>query len=185
MPKATDIRKGQAVIYEGKLWFVHDSQRVAKGNWRSYMQIKLKNFKTGQVIDNRFNMDEELESPHVEDKQFEYLYKEGDSFVLMDTTTFDQINVPSEIMSDADKYLKGNERLMAKFVDGQVVGVELPNIVELTVTDAAPVVKGATATNQSKEAILETGLTVRVPPFITNGEVVRVDTRTGEYMERA
>lgn len=185
MPKATDIRKGQAVIYEGKLWFVHDSQRVAKGNWRSYMQIKLKNFKTGQVIDNRFNMDEELESPHVEDKQFEYLYKEGDSFVLMDTTTFDQINVPAEIMSDADKYLKGNERLMAKFVDGQVVGVELPNIVELTVTDAAPVVKGATATNQSKEAILETGLTVRVPPFITNGEVVRVDTRTGEYMERA
>jgi elongation factor P len=185
MPKATDIRKGQAVIYEGKLWFVHDSQRVAKGNWRSYMQIKLKNFKTGQVIDNRFNMDEELESPHVEDKQFEYLYKEGESFVLMDTTTFDQINVPAEIMSDADKYLKGNERLMAKFVDGQVVGVELPNIVELTVTDAAPVVKGATATNQSKEAILETGLVVRVPPFITNGEVVRVDTRTGEYMERA
>jgi elongation factor P len=137
MPKATDIRKGQAVIYEGKLWFVHDSQRVAKGNWRSYMQIKLKNFKTGQVIDNRFNMDEELESPHVEDKQFEYLYKEGDSFVLMDTTTFDQINVPAEIMPDADKYLKGNERLMAKFVDGQVVGVELPNVVELTVTDAA------------------------------------------------
>ncbi len=185
MPKATDIRKGQAVIYEGKLWFVHDSQRVAKGNWRSYMQIKLKNFKTGQVIDNRFNMDEDLETPHVEDKQFEYLYMDGGSFVLMDTKTFDQINVPKEIMPDADKYLKGNERVMAKFVDGQVVGVDLPNTVELTVTDAPPVVKGATATNQSKEAVLETGLVVRVPPFITNGEVVRVDTRTGEYMERA
>jgi elongation factor P len=185
MPKAVDIRKGQAVIYEGKLWFVHDSQRVAKGNWRSYMQIKLKNFKTGQIIDNRFNMDEDVETPHVEDRPYEYLYMDGDSFVLMDNQNFEQINVSKELMPDADKYLKGNEKVVAKSVDGLVVGVELPNTVTLQVTDAPPVVKGATATNQSKEAILETGLKVRVPPFITNGEMVRVDTRTGEYIERA
>ena len=185
MPKAVDIRKGQAVIYEGKLWFVHDAQRVAKGNWRSYMQIKLKNFKTGQVIDNRFNMDEDIETPHVEDRGYEYLYQDGDSYVLMDNQSFEQINVSKEFMPDADMYLKGNEKVIAKSVDGQIVGVELPNTVTLAVTDAPPVVKGATATNQTKEAILETGLKVRVPPFITNGELVRIDTRTGEYIERA
>jgi elongation factor P len=185
MPKAVDIRKGQAVIYEDKLWFVHDAQRVAKGNWRSYMQIKLKNFKTGQIIDNRFNMDEDVEVPHVEDRAYEYLYQDGDAFVLMDNQSFEQIHVSKDIMIDADKYLKGNEKVIAKSVDGLVVGVELPNTVTLQVTDAPPVVKGATATNQSKEAILETGLKVRVPPFITNGEMVRVDTRTGEYIERA
>lgn len=185
MPKAIDIRKGQAIIWEGKLWIVHESTRVAKGNWRSYMQLKFKNFKTGQIVDNRFNMDENFESPHVEDRPFEYLYKDGDDYILMDINNFEQIHASAEIMPDADKYLKGNERVSAKLMDGTVIGVELPNVVELTVTDAPPVVKGATATNQSKEAVLETGLVVRVPPFIANGEVVRVDTRTGEYLERA
>jgi elongation factor P len=185
MPKAVDIRKGQAVIYEGKLWIVHESQRVAKGNWRSYMQIKLKNFKTGQVVESRFNMDEDLETPHVEDRTYEYLYKDGDSFVLMDTQNFEQVSVHKDIMVDAEYYLKGNEKVVAKAIDGEIVGVELPHTVALAVTDAPPVVKGATATNQTKEAVLETGLKVRVPPFITNGEVVRIDTRTGEYLERA
>lgn len=185
MPKAIDIRKGQAVLHEGKLWIVHESTRVAKGNWRSYMQIKLKNFKTGQIIDNRFNMDEDFETPHVEDRPFEYLYKEGDDFILMDVNNYEQIHASKEIMPDADNYLKGNERVTAKLMDGLVIAVELPNVVELAVTDAPPVVKGATATNQSKEVTLETGMKVRVPPFITNGEVVRIDTRTGEYIERA
>ncbi len=185
MPKATDIRKGQAVFYENQLWIVHEATRVAKGNWRSYMQIKLKNFKSGQVVDNRFNMDEKLESPHVEDRPYEFLYRDGDDFVLMDTKDFEQHHVSKDIMPDAELYLKGNERLVAKLMEGQIIGVDLPNIVELQVADAPPVVKGATATNQSKEAILETGLKVRVPPFISPGEVVRVDTRTGEYIERA
>jgi elongation factor P len=185
MPKAVDIRKGQAVIYEGKLWFVHDAQRVAKGNWRSYMQIKLKNFKTGQVVENRFNMDEDLEVPHVEDKAFEYLYRDGDNFVLMDLHNYEQLSVHKDLMPDAEFYLKGNEKVTAKLINGQVAGVELPNSVELAVTEAAPQVKGATATNQSKEVTLETGLKVRVPPFIETGEVLRIDTRTGEYLERA
>ena len=185
MPKAIDIRKGQAVVWEGKLWIVHESSRVAKGNWRSYMQIKLKNFKTGQIVDNRFNMDEELEAPHVEDKSCEFLYRDGDDFVLMENQSFEQFPVSKEIMGDAEFYLKGNEKLNAKFVDGLVVGVDLPNSVELTVKDTAPQVKGATATNQNKEAEMETGLKIRVPPFIATGEVLRIDTRTGEYLERA
>lgn len=185
MPKAIELRKGMTVIYQDQLWVVHEASRVAKGNWRSYMQVKLKNFKTGQIIDNRFNMDEKLEQPHVEDKTCEYLYRDNEDFVLMDTQNFEQYHVGPDLMPEAEKFLKGNERVAAKFVEGQVVGVDLPNTVELQVTEAPPVVKGATATNQNKEAVLETGLKVRVPPFIETGEVLRIDTRTGEYIERA
>jgi elongation factor P len=185
MPKASDIRKGQAVIWDGQLYIVHEAQRVAKGNWRSYMQLKLKNFKSGLVLDQRMNMDEKLDTPHVEDKQMEFLYRDGDSFVLMDLQSFEQTPVSKDVMVDADLYLKGNEKVMAKFMEGLVIGVDLPNVVELAVKDTAPQAKGATATNQSKDAEMETGLKVRVPPFIENGEVLRIDTRTGEYMERA
>ncbi len=185
MPKAFDIRKGQAVFHDGQLWIVHESQHVAKGNKRSYMQIKLKNFKHGNVVDQRFRVDAQLETPFVEDKPYEYLYREGDGYVLMHTETYDQVTVNKELMPLADKFLKGNERCMCKIMDGQIIGVELPNTVELEVTDAPPVVKGATATNQSKEVTLETGYKVRVPPFISSGEVLRIDTRSGDYIERA
>ncbi len=185
MVKASDMRKGMAVLHEGQLWIVHEAQRVAKGNWRSYMAVKLKNFKQGNVVDFRFRMDEQFDSPFVEDRPFEYLYREASDYVLMNVETYDQLHVSSDLMPDAEKFLKGNERLICKIMDGQIIGVDLPNTVELTVTEAPPVVKGATATNQSKEVIMETGYKVRVPPFITTGEVLRIDTRTGEYIERA
>lgn len=185
MPKAFDIRKGQAVEHDGQLWIVHDSQHVAKGNKRSYMQIKLKNFKSGNLIDFRFRVDEQIPAPYVEDRPFEYLYREGDAFVLMDIETFDQVPLDGSLIPEAEKFLKGNERLSCKIMDGRIIAAQLPNTVELEVTDAPPVVKGATATNQSKEVILETGYKVRVPPFISNGEVLRIDTRTGDYIERA
>jgi elongation factor P len=185
MPRAADLRKGQAVIWQDQLWIIHEANRVAKGNKRSYMQINLKNFKTGLIVDNRFNMDEKLESPYMEDKAYEFLYREGDDFVLMDTQTFDQVHVSKNLMPEAEKFLKGNEQIAAKIMNGKVIGVELPNTVELAVADAPPVVKGATATNQNKEVELETGHKVRVPPFIETGEVIRIDTRTGEYIERA
>lgn len=185
MVKAIDLRRGQVINHENQLWVVHEFQRVAKGNWRSYMAVKLKNFKQGNVVDFRFRMDEQFESPFVEDRPFEYLYREGNDFVLMNIETYDQIHVSKDLMPEAENFLKGNERVMCKLMEGQVVGVELPNVVELTVTDAPPVMKGATATNQSKEVVMETGYKVRVPPFITSGEVLRIDTRTGEYIERA
>ena len=185
MPKAIDIRKGQVVEYEGKLWVVHEATRVSKGNWRSYIQIKMKNFKTGSMSDQRFGVDDQLATPHVEDRQYEYLYREGDDFILMDVQNYDQVHVSKDIMVDAHLYLKGNEKVMCKMIEGDIVGVELPHVVELTVTDTAPVAKGATVTNQQKDAEMETGLKVRVPPFITIGEVLRVDTRTGDYVERA
>jgi elongation factor P len=185
MVKAIDLRRGQVINHENQLWIVHEAQRVAKGNWRSYMAVKLKNFRAGNVVDFRFRMDEQFESPFVEDRPFEYLYREGNDFVLMNVETFDQIHVPKDIMGEAEMFLKGNERVMCKLMEGNVVGVELPNVVELTVKEAPPVMKGATATNQSKEVVMETGYKVRVPPFIVAGEVLRIDTRTGEYLERA
>ena len=185
MIKAVDLRKGKTVTYEGDVCIVHDAQHVAKGNKRSYMQTKLKSIKTGTIKDVRFNVDDRLEVPFMETKEFEYLYQEGDHYVLMDKTTFDQVSVPAELMGDAVNYLKSNETITATICEGRTVQDELPYVVELRVTETPPVLKGATATNQSKDAIMETGVKVRVPPFIEPGERIRVDTRTGEYVDRA
>lgn len=185
MIKAIDLRKGKLVSHEGMLYTVHTAQHVAKGNKRSYIQARLKAVKGGNLIDVRFSVDDRIETPFIETKPFEFLYRDGDEFVLMDQQSYDQIHVPSAVMEGAENFLQGNEVVQVAIVDGEIVSVELPNTVELTVTDTTPVVKGATATNQTKDATLETGLRIKVPPFIENGERVRVDTRTGEYIERA
>ncbi|MFN0137232.1 MAG: elongation factor P [Phycisphaerae bacterium] len=185
MIKAFDLKKGKIVVWENDMWAVQSISIMSKGNWRSYMQVCLKNVKTGRSTDQRFATDDKFETPFVETKSYEYLYRDGGDFVLMDKSNFDQIQVTEEVMSDADKYLKGNEEVQCQFIDGKIVAVELPNVVELKVADTPGVVKGATATNQTKDATLETGLMVKVPPFIGIGEVLRVDTRTGEYLERA
>ena len=185
MIRAREMRKGKVCLYEGELYVCHDNQHVAKGNKRSYMQAKLKSLKSGQVRDVRFRVDDQIETPFVETKQYEYLYKDGTGYVLMDTTTFDQITVSGELFADGIAFLKENTPLTVQTTDGAIVGVELPHIVELAVKETPPIVKGATATNQPKDAILETGVKVRVPGFVEIGEIVRVDTRTGEYLERA
>lgn len=185
MLKASELRKGKVISYEGDLFTVHAMQHVAKGNWRSYIQTKLRNLKTGQLVDARFAVDDKVETPFVESKPYEYLYREGEALVVMDQNTFDQVHVPIDLIPEADNYLKGNEVISCQFIDGQLVSVELPNVVELAVQETTPVVRGATATNQTKDAIMETGLRIKVPPFIENGEVLRVDTRSGEYVERA
>lgn len=184
MISAVDLRAGKTIIYEGELFIVHEAHRVSKGNWRSYVQTKLKNFKTGSIIDARFGVDDKVEVPYVETKEYEYLYPEGDRLVMMDLESYDQMPLDKELLGDQLKFLKPNERVKCQIYNENVVGVDLPNSVELVVTDTPPVVKGSTATNQSKDATLETGARVRVPPFIEIGEKVRVDTRTGEYLER-
>ncbi len=185
MMKANELRKGKVINYEGGLYTVHSVQHVAKGNWRSYVQTKIKNLQTGQMVDARFSVDDKVETPFVESRPYEYLYREGDNFIVMDQNSFEQIPIPADVMGDAEQFLKGNEVIGVQLIDGKIVSIELPNVVELTVTDTPPVVKGATATNQSKDATMETGLRVKVPPFIDNGEVLRIDTRTGDYVERA
>ena len=185
MIRAREMRKGKVCLHDGELYVCQDNQHVAKGNKRSYMQAKLKNLKSGQTIDVRFRVDDQLETPFIETKEYEYLYKDGSGYVLMDTTTYDQITIDGELLGDGIDYLKENMVISAQITDGNIIGIEMPHVVELAVKDTPPVVKGATATNQSKEAILETGIKVRVPPFIQPGELLRIDTRTGEYLERA
>lgn len=185
MIKASELKKGKVVLHEGALYTVSDIQRVSKGNWRSYLQVKLKSLKDGRVTDARMSVDDKVETPFVDTKPYQYLYRDGDHFVVMDEQTYDQISIPADVMGDGEQYLRGNEVITVSFIEGKIVAIELPNVVELKVTDTPPVVKGATATNQSKEATMETGLRVRVPPFIDIGEDLRIDTRTGEYIERA
>ncbi|MFQ5805477.1 MAG: elongation factor P [Phycisphaerae bacterium] len=185
MIKASELRKGKLIAHEGELYTVHESRHVAKGNKGSYMQTKLRGVKSGTMIDMRFNVNDRIETPYVDTKPYEYLYRDGKDYVLMDQETFDQIHVSEDVMGDADLYLKGNEVVVCSAVDGEIVTTELPTVVELEVADTTPVVKGATATSQNKDATLETGLRVKVPPFIDHGEVLRIDTRSGEYIERA
>lgn len=183
--KASELKKGKVITYEGALYSISDITRVSKGNWRSYLQLKLKSLKDGRVLDARFGVDDKVETSYVDTKPYQYLYRDGDSFIVMDEETYDQFPIDAEVMGDGDKYLRGNEQVVVSFIDGKIVSVELPNVVELKVMDTTPVVKGATATNQNKDATLETGLRVKVPPFIDVGEELKIDTRSGEYISRA
>jgi len=185
MIKAVELRKGRTIVHDGDLCVIHEVQHVAKGNKRSYMQAKIKNLKSGSISAVRFSVDDRIEIPFVESKDYQFLYKEGDSFIVMDLQTFDQIHVSAEVVGDAAMWLKPNENVSCQLYEGQMISFELPNVVELEVTDTTPAIKGATATNQLKDAVLETGVKVRVPPFIDEGTVIRVDTRTGQYVERA
>ena len=185
MIKAAELRKGMAVYRDEETFVVHDVRHVVKGKGRAYMQAKLKNVKSGQIVDARYRMDEGIDQPFMEKKQMEFLYQEGENLVLMDLQTYDQSPVAAEYLGESVKFLKPNEQVEVATSDGQVFELTLPHVVELEVTETTPQVKGATATNQLKDATLETGARIRVPPFVEMGERVRVDTRTGEYLERA
>jgi elongation factor P len=184
MIKAIDLRKGKVINFDNDIWVVHEIHRQERGNLRSHMQCKLRNLKSGRMSDQRFGVDDKVETPHVDGRDYEYLYRDGDHLVLMDPDNFDQIHVPLSLNEEAAQYLKGNERVKVVSVGDEMVSMELPFVVELTVTDTTPAIKGATVTNQTKDAEMETGLRIKVPPFIENGEMIRIDTRTGEYIER-
>jgi len=183
--KAIDLRRGMAVTYKDGLWVVVDNEKVAKGNWRSYMQVSIKNFKTGQLLRERFRVDEMLEQAMLDRRPMEFLYATGEKLVAMDPESFEQVEIPAELVGDDKVYLRPNMAVTVSSVDGQAVGIELPFTVELTVTDTPPEVKSATATNVTKEALCEGGARVKVPAFINSGDKIKVDTRTGEYLNRA
>jgi len=185
MIKAVELRKGRAVVYEDAIWFVHEAQHVAKGNKRSYMQTKLKSMQSGQIVDVRFRVDDMLDTPFLASKEYEYLYEDGQDLVLMNTETYDQVHMDRELLGEAGQFLKPNEKLSCQVYEGTIVSAELPNVVELKVVEAPPMIKRATATGQTKDVVLETGARVRVPAFVDAGTVIRVDTRNGEYLERA
>ncbi|RPI63970.1 MAG: elongation factor P [Planctomycetaceae bacterium] len=183
--KAIDLRRGMAVNHKEGIWICVDNQKVAKGNWRSYQVIQLKNIKTGQLIEDRFRTDEGFEQAILDRKPMEYLFTEGTNAILMDTDSYEQIPLDMELLGDAKKFLQPNIEIMVALLDGVPVTAEMPNTVELKVIDTPPEVKGATVTNVGKEAKCEGGAVVKVPQFIKIGETIRIDTRTGEYTGRA
>jgi len=183
--KAIDLRRGMAVNYKGGIWVCVSNEKIAKGKGQSYQSISLKNVRTAQTISERFRTTEDFEQAIVERKTLEYLYSDGNSHVLMDTESYEQVSIPAELIGDQAVYLTENVPIEVAFVAGAPVTAELPNVVELTIKDTPPQVKGATATNQLKDAVCHGGAKIKVPPFIENGTTVNVDTRTGEYLGRA
>jgi elongation factor P len=183
--KANDLRPGMATIFEGKLYLCVKAMHVTPGNLRAFVQVKLRALDSGTIIDHRLRSTDDIEQTFLDRREMEYLYSEKTGHVLMDNQTYDQITVSDDLIGESIKFFRPNTPLIALVHEGNIVAIELPKTVELTVTETNPVTKGATATNQLKEAVLETGLKTRVPPFIEVGEVVRISTEDGSYIARA
>jgi len=183
--RASDIRRGQAVIIDGKLYVVTNADHNTPGNLRAKVQFKLRDVSKGTIMDKRVGATDDIETATLDRRQVEYLYSDADGHVIMDLETYDQNTIPKEVFGNDILYLKPNTQLTAEFHNGRVVNYEMPKTVDLKVTDTAPGIKGATATNQMKDATLETGLRTRVPPFIEVGETLRINTESGEYQSRA
>jgi len=182
----SQVRKGMVIVGDdGQLYHVVDRDLNTPGNWRAILQLKLKNLKTGSIAVNRVRPQDKVEQAYLDKREMEYIYQDGDGYVFMDTETSEQTTLPSEWVGDLMLYMKENTKAHVVFYEGKPLSLELPATVELKVTDTEPSVKGATAAAQYKPAILETGLKITVPPFVGIGEVVAIDTRTGEYLSRA
>jgi elongation factor P len=184
--KFIDVRKGQVIVGEdGQLYAVVDREHITPGNWRAILNLKLKNLNTGSTAVNRVKPEDKVEVAYLERRKMQYLYQEGDDYIFMDQETFDQLPLSKEWVGDQMLYLKENDEAQVIMYEGKPISLELQAMVELVVKETEPAVKGATAAAQYKPAILETGLKVTVPPFISIGEKIQVDTRTGEYLSRA
>ena len=184
MINVTELRKGMIFRWEGELYKVADTQHVTPGNWRGMVQCKMRSVKTGSTKQQRFGTGEKVEQVGSEAKEMEFMYESGGSFVFMDPNTYEEHPVHASLMEDQKGFLLPNTMCLLQYIDGELVGVDLPTTVTLKIVDTEPALKGATVTNQYKAAKLETGVTIQVPPFVDKGESIKVDTRTGEYVER-
>jgi elongation factor P len=182
---AFEMKVGNLMEYQGKLWRVLKTSHVKPGKGGAFVQAEMKEISMGTKINERFRSDEKLEKAHVEPRQMQYLYAEGTNHIFMDLTTYEQISIADEDIREQLGYLLPNMEVQINFHDENPIGLELPANVILEVLETESVVKGQTATSSGKPATLETGITVTVPQFISAGEKVKVNTTTGEYVERA
>jgi elongation factor P len=185
MATAGDLRRGMAIIYNGDITVVLDMQHRTPGNLRAFVQATLRSIKTGKSSDVRFSSTERIEPVPMITKKMDFSYKDGDDFVFTDPEDYETVTLAAELVGDAKNYLVENASVTVTFVEGKAVTVELPSSVVLTVTDAPEGIRGDSANNVQKAIIVETGITVQAPLFIKTGEKIKVDTRTGKYMERA
>ncbi|BCV21798.1 elongation factor P [Moorella sp. Hama-1] len=185
MISSNDFRTGLTIEVDGDVYTVVEFMHVKPGKGSAFVRTKLKNRRTGAVIERTFRAGEKVNRAIVERREMQYLYNDGENYYFMDTETFEQISLRKEQLDDAIKYLKDNMNIFVLTHNGETIGIELPNSVELKVVETEPGIKGDTATGGTKNAVLETGAVIQVPLFIETGDVLRIDTRTGEYIERA
>lgn len=185
MISAGDFRNGVTIEFEGNIYQIIEFQHVKPGKGAAFVRTKLKNIKSGGVVEKSFRPTEKCEKAHIERKDMQYLYNDGDLYYFMDPETYDQIPISSAAIGDSLKFVKENEMVKLLSHNGDVFAIEPPLFVELVITESEPGVKGNTATGATKPAIVETGAKVMVPLFVEQGEKIKIDTRTGEYLSRA
>lgn len=178
------MKKGMLIKVGADLFRVLDLQHVTPGNLRGFVRVKFRNIRSNALSDQKLRSEDTVERAVLDEREMQYLYKDGDSFHFMDTSTYDQIHISAEALGDNANYIIADALIKVEFYGSEPVGIELPQTVDLKVEDTVPGIKGATASAQVKPATLETGLVVQVPPFVNTGDVIRVNTETGEYLSR-
>jgi elongation factor P len=185
MATANDLRRGMAINYNGDIAVVLDMQHRTPGNLRAFVQASLRSLRTGKTSDVRFSSTEKIEVVPMMTKKMEFSYKDGEDYVFSDPDTYETVTLTPELVGDARNYMVENGQVTMTFVEDKPVQIELPPSVVLTVTDAPEGIRGDSANNVQKSITVETGITVQAPLFIKTGEKIKIDTRTGKYMERA
>lgn len=184
MISSNDFRPGVVVTLDGELFAIVESQHVKRGRGSAYVRAKVRNLKTGAITERTFNAGERVPHAFLERRPMQHLYHQDDDYVFMDQQSYDQVTLRADLLGDATRYLRDNTVVTVVYYNDRPIAVELPNAVDLVVVDTTPGIRGDTASGGSKPARLETGATVQVPLFVEVGEVIRVDTRTGQYLER-
>jgi elongation factor P len=183
--QATRLRKGHLIKHNNDLCRIVETQHVTPGNLRGFVRAKLRKVKDATMFEHRFRSEDMVERAMLDEREMQYLYKDGSDYYFMDTSNYEQIQMSEEALGESAGYLLPESTIHVEFYEGAAVGIELPPTVDLRVEDTAPGIKGATASAQTKPARVETGLVVTVPPFINNGDLIRINTETGEYQGRA
>ncbi len=181
---ATQLRKGMLINVEGGLYRILDLYHITPGNNRGHVQCRLRDIRSGRLSDLKFRSEDDVERARLDEREMQFLYKDGDLFHFMDTSTYEQVHLSRDILGDSALYLLPETLINVEFYDTEPVGIHLSTTVDLKVIDTVPGIKGATAAAQVKPATLETGLVVNVPAFVNTGDVIRINTDTGEYLSR-
>jgi elongation factor P len=185
MLAATQLRPGMVIKFNNELHSVFSMTHRTPGNLRGFVQAKMRNLRTGSMTEHRFSSEDKVEKAQLDEHEMEYLYDDGEYFYFMNTENYEQMHLTKELLGDATNYLIPQLKVTVEFYEGKPISVELPATVDMTVMETEPGLKGATVSNVTKPAKMETGLIVQVPPFITEGEKIRVNTSEGTYQERA
>jgi elongation factor P len=182
---ATRLKKGMIIKLDNELYRIHDLMHVTPGNLRGFVRVKARNLRSQTMSEQKLRSEDVIERATLDEKEMQFLYSDGDGYHFMDTETYEQIHMSAETLGDSVGFLKNEMTIRVEFYGEEPVGIELPQTVDLKVIETVPAIKGATATNQMKPATLETGVVVQVPPFVGEGDMIRVNTETGEYLARA